>query len=251
MYSSVNNIAHNLNMYPFLNNIVYLFTRTFVKKTIYPIISISLFIITVVLNSIQYANDGNYLQNKILEPNSTLKSNDDTYSIITHSNINNILIFIYDLIGINGFINNTPGYIFLFIFIYICVSLIELNIGHASLLFLLFITYTFRIFWSYFTKSICENNFIVQSVDTSRLCCSSDITCMSLGFILCLLLKNIRNIYYAIFILFLMMIVFSTLLLYDYYIPDSTNKSANTYIILSRHAWYYIFGIICGLALGN
>ena len=104
MYSSVNNIAHNLNMYPFLNNIVYLFTRTFVKKTIYPIISISLFIITIVLNSIQYANNGNYLQNKILEPNSTLKSNDDTYSIITHSNINNILIFIYDLIGINGFI---------------------------------------------------------------------------------------------------------------------------------------------------
>ena len=124
MYSSVNNIAHNLNMYPFLNNIVYLFTRTFVKKTIYPIISISLFIITIVLNSIQYANNGNYLQNKILEPNSTLKSNDDTYSIITHSNINNILIFIYDLIGINGFINNTQGYIFLFIFIYICVSLI-------------------------------------------------------------------------------------------------------------------------------
>jgi hypothetical protein len=251
MYSSINSFAHRFNMYPLLQNTVYLFNSTFVKKTHYPIISICLFIIVIVLNSIQYANNENYLQDKILIPNNTLKSTDDTYSITTNSNINNILIYIYDLIGINGFIKNTPGYIFVFIFMYICVSLIELNIGHASLLFLLFITYTFRSFWSGFTKSICENNFIVQSIDTSRLCCSSDITCMSLGFILCLLLKNIKNIYSAIFIIFLIIIVFSSLLLYDYYIPDSTNKSANTYIILTRHGWYYIFGIISGLALGN
>ena len=68
MYATVNKIAHKFNIYPLLNNIVYFTKRTFVKETSYPIISIILFIIVIILNSIQYSkNDKNYLQNKIIE----------------------------------------------------------------------------------------------------------------------------------------------------------------------------------------
>ena len=54
-------------MYPLLKNIVSLTKKTFVKETGYPIISIILFILVIILNSIQYSNNDEFLQNKIEE----------------------------------------------------------------------------------------------------------------------------------------------------------------------------------------
>ena len=121
MYASVNSLAHKFNMYPLLQNIVYFTNSTFVKKTHYPIISICLFIIAVVLNSIQYhKNNNTYLQDKIIISNKDYPSGT--------TNISNTFLYIYDFIGINGFIDNTPAHIFLLIVTYVCLSLIELNI---------------------------------------------------------------------------------------------------------------------------
>jgi hypothetical protein len=246
MYASVNTLAHKFNMYPLLQNTVYFFNRTFVKKTKYPIISICLFIITVVLNSIQYANNKKYLQDKIIV------SNKD-YSYGT-SNISNILLFIYDFIGINGFIDNTPGYIFVFIVAYFALALIELNIGYLSLLFLLVIDLIFNSFWDAFHKNICENTKKDIDVTDLYMCCGSFLLFMSLGFVLVLIQKNIINIYYRIIVIFIILFVWSCGVLYDKYsrFNDMKNDaSQQTCSIFNYHAASFLFGISCGFALGN
>ena len=231
-------------MYPLLQNNVYLFNRTFLKKTHYPIISICLFIIAVVLNSIQYhKNNNTYLQDKIIISNKDYPSGT--------TNISNTFLYIYDFIGINGFIDNTPAHIFLLIVTYVCLSLIELNIGHASLLFLLFINIMFSRFWTDFTNSICKNNLTVTSIDKETFCCGSFVLFMALGFVLFLLAKNIKNIYAFIFIICLIILIFSSAVLYDYLNETSDMSSVKTCSIFTWHGANYIFGILCALALGN
>jgi hypothetical protein len=250
MYAFVNTLAHKFNIYPLLQNGVYLFNRTFIKKTNYPIISILLFIIVVILNSIQYANNNHYLQSKIINYRDY-----DTKKIDMESGVNiyNIFIYIYYLIGINGFINNTPVYIFYFIATYFFVSLIELNIGHAKLLFLLFICLIFTHFWITFRRSICENNIYPILIFQDNFWFSSNILQISLGFILCLLLKNIRNIYASIFTICLMILIFLGSVLYDYFknSGDSNTDSVKNCNIITLHGCFFIFGIICSLSLGN
>jgi hypothetical protein len=69
-------------------------SNTFIKKTKLPFISIGLFIILIVLNSIQYAaNDRNYIQDLI--KNSVSDAPDSTSP-------QNALLYIFDLIGINA-----------------------------------------------------------------------------------------------------------------------------------------------------
>ena len=246
MYASVNSFAHRFNMYPSLQNIVYFINSTFVKKTHYPIISICLFIIVVILNSFQYANNKNYLQDKVI------KSNKDDSSRIT--NIDNTLLYIYDFIGINGFIGNTPAHIFFFMLTYFCLSLIELNIGHYILLFLLLIDLMFQFFWDMYQDAVCSNTISTTNrLYNAPYCCGSFILFMALGFVLTLILKNIKNIYELIFIIILIICVFFGCVLYEIHItfkllPDSDEKTCKTY---TWHGANYIFGIICALALGN
>lgn len=242
-----NNHKHTFNIYQLLKNILNFCNNTFIKKTKYPIISICLFFIVIILNSIQYSkNDNLYLQNKIITSN-------------TPENNKNALLYFYELIGINSFISNTPAYFFVIIISYFLVSLVELNIGHTMLLFLLFIYMMFSTFWPQFRNSICENNLIPNPIMTSPFCCGSFISVMSLGFILCLFLKNVKNInniiniYIIIFILSLIIFIFFMLSLYDRYVtdaymPDGSAKTCNVY---TWHCGNFLFGIICGFALGN
>jgi hypothetical protein len=235
-------------MQPLLQNIIYLFNSTFIKKTHYPIISIILFIIVVILTSIQYANNNKYFQNKIV-------SDDEINDGIQKFNISYTLLYIFNTFGINAFIDNTPAYIFVFILIYFALALIELNIGHAQLLFLLFINLMFIHFWTPFTRSICENNYLIKPLILDFNCCSSHILFASLGFILCLLLKNIRNKYAFIFIICLMILICLGGVLYDYFKNKDKSISKSTSIlsctILTFHVGFFIFGIMSALAFGN
>jgi len=249
MYATVNTIAHKYNIYPFLNNIIYFTKRTFVKETSYPIISILLFILVIILNSIQYSKNNEYLQNKIKDSISTDKNK---------LSLQNSLLYLYDFIGINGFRSNGLSHILFYILTYFCLSLIELNIGHISLLFLLLIGIMFQFTWDGFQEAICVNSlnsWTSGSLIYSPYCCGSFVLFMSLGFVLYLIQKNINNWGMRNFALFVILCTWIGCFLYDYYSklaygddkdgPQKTCKSFNW------HAANFVFGILCAVALGN
>ena len=248
MYSSINKIAHKYNIYPFLTNLHYFFNRTFIKKTNIPIISILLFILVVILNSIQYStNDKNYLQNKIIISNKDYPNGT--------TNISNTLLYIYDFIGINGFINNGIVYVLFFMITYICLSLIELNIGIIPLLFLLFIGIMFQRFWNEYQDAICENSARgnIYNINNSVYCCGSFVFFMTLGFVLFITQYNIHNIFYRISILILMLCIWFGCILYDNNNNNNKilSKNQQDCKMFTWHAANFVFGICCGFVLGN
>jgi hypothetical protein len=243
MYSSVNNIAHNLNMYPLLNKLSYFLSSTFVKKTHYPIISIILFIITVVINSIQYANNEDYLQEKIRK----FKGGEP--------HISNILLYIYNsLLSINGFVDYTPAYIFVFILTFFAVSLIELNIGHASLLFLLFIVILKNSSWMEISGNICFNGSRDFNLYDNKY-----LLVISYGFILYLIQNNIKNIFYRMIVIFIMVCTWIILIVINRYNNDKYAKNfvgsiqdeQRTCFSILDHSYIFLFGICCGGFIGN
>ena len=249
MHSSINlkSISQKFTIYTLFNNIVYFMKSTFIKSRTIPIISISLFIIIIVLNSIQYAaNDPQYLQSKLIISNQ--KFPNGTF------NIGNILYFIYDLFSINSFLNNGIVYVLLYILSYLCLSLIEMNIGYISLLFLLFIDMIFQSFWLAFTTTICQNITEPIYLPKLKMCCGSFILFTALGFVLFITQNHINNIYYRGLVLFMMLSIWTGCIVndnYDVFYTTSNTASQKTCSIFTWHAAYFFFGICCGFVLGN
>lgn len=229
-----------------LNNIVSFIKSTFVKEIRYPIISIILFIIVIILNSIQYSNnDTTYLQNKIKDSIST---------DINQSSLQNAFLYLYDFIGINGFLNNSLAHILFLILTYSCLSLIELNIGHILLLFLFVIGIMFQFMWDGFQSAICNNSLAGSpSLSASPYCCGSFILFMSLGFILYVIQNNINKWLTRSILLFIILCIWIGCFISDYYTTYVNLKSSpqKTCKSFSWHAANFVFGIFCGIALGN
>jgi hypothetical protein len=217
------------------------FTKIFINKTSIPIISIFLFILVIILNSIQYSNNNKkYLQNSVL-----------SYGYGT-VNLDNAILFIYNFVGINGFLNNSLLHIIYLIITYSLLSLIEMNIGYLSLIFLLFITMVFSTFWDQFTDAICKNNIVsINGVGHGAYCCGSFLLLMSLGFALVILLKNINNPLHKIIILCLMIVLFFAIMVYEKNITYSHihNNNSKQCLAYTWHGGMYVFGILCGLQL--
>ena len=255
MYAAANSIAHKLNIYPILNNILYFINSNFIKTRKYPIISIILFIIVVVLNSIQYhKDDNNYLQKKIIiQPKFNPDDVEDKKTVNTvHKS--NILLFFYNLIGINGFISNTPAHILFYMLTYFCLSLIEMNIGYLSLLFLLFIDNMFNLFWDQFQDAICINNIsFAVGIGRSAFCCGSFILFMSLGFVLYIIQNNLHNIYLRLLVIFIIIFMYFILSLVDRYtqyndVKDSSERNCKMF---TWHGANFIFGVFCAAVLSK
>jgi len=250
MYATVNKIAHKFNIYPLLNNIVYFTKRTFVKETSYPIISIILFIIVIILNSIQYSkNDTQYLQNKIEEKRYDNKKLKNVY-------LSNFILNFYNIIGINGFLYNGLLHIFYLILAYILLALIEMNIGHIPLIILLFIIILFNsAYMDGIVNSICENSYNINDLRSSPYCCGSAILFTSLGFVLYLIQHNIIQMNYYIIMLVIIVLAWIGTILFDYYTVFTKYKymeeDSKVCTSLNWHASLLIFGILCGVAMGN
>jgi hypothetical protein len=256
MYSSVNTLAHKFNIYPLLNNIVFFTKKIFIKKTSYPIISIILFIVVLILNIIQYSNndsnsnnDKNYLQSKIIEK----RYNDNKN--LKNVYLKNYILYFYDVIGINAFLYNGLLHIFYLILAYILLALIEMNIGHIPLLFLLFIIILFSTtYMRGIVNSICENSYFIDNLLISPYCCGSQILFTSLGFVLYLIQHNIIQMNNYILMLFIILLAWIGIILFDYYTEfKKKTKEEDTKICysLNWHASLLIFGILCGVAIGN
>jgi hypothetical protein len=242
MNISLNRFFRKYNIYKLLNNIFSFTKKTFVKETRYPIISIILFILVIILNSIQYSKNENYLQNKITQSISTDK---DKLSL------QNALLYFYNIIGINGFIINGLAHILFYILSYFCLSLIELNIGYIPLLFLLLISIAFRFMLNYFQDGIC-NNSRSYNPSSELYCCGSFILFMSLGFVLYLIQKNINSWIARGIVLFLILCVWIGTFLSDYFtVYNDESNPRRTCLSFSRHTLFLIFGILGGVAIGN
>jgi len=234
-----------------IDNIVSIINILFIKKTKLPLISILLFIITIILNSIQYAtNNKDYLQNKIINSRFDYDKLKSTY-------LPNFILYCYDVIGVNAFLNYGLVYILYFVITYACLSLIELNIGRIPLLFLLFIIILFsRAYMINIVSGICKNVYFDYNSDirNSKYCCGSQILFTSLGFICYIIQKNIIKIKYYILMLFIMLLILILIILYDYYTvfkKSELNEDTQMCYSFNWHASLFIFGIASGFCLSN
>jgi hypothetical protein len=221
-------------------------SNAFVKKTKLPFISISLFIIVIVLNSIQYNNDENYLQNQI--KNTTSSAPDSTSP-------QNVMLYIYDLIGINGFISYGLGIILLFILTYIFLSLVEMNIGHIKLVFFLIVCLMFRYFIGGFSSAICKNNLRnCKDIKDSPYCCGSFIMWASFGFTLFIIQKHTTDFYKKIYAWFIIGCVWAGNILIDNYFSFENMKDGSNQKnceIFFWHATNFLLGLFCALVFSN
>jgi len=238
--SSINNILAN-----FLGNFI---LKSFVNKTKYPVISIILFIVTLVLNIIQYLHNDKYLQTYFSPSTFNYYAPRNTYSFF-----GNIMIYFLDVIGVNGFIKNTPAHILLLLITYTLFGLIELNIGHfAVFVFFLWITMC-QYFIARFGNFVCMNETYNYGIDKSVFCCGSFIWVASLGFCMYVIQQYLQLKWRLIFIL-LMIIVYGLFAIYDYInSSQSLDKNKNQRICSSMfwHSSLYIFGIIFAISFSN
>ena len=225
------------NIYKFVSN-------SFIKETKYPFISVLLFIIVLILNIIQYTkNDKTYLQ-----------------SLIKHKynnpNFENLLLFFYDIVGINGFIQNTPAHVLILLLTYGCLSLIEMNIGHISVLFFLLVISMYQYSIEYFQSVNCTDELYNNErgiLLNSPYCCGSFINLASIGFVLYVIQNNIKKLQLRIICWIIMGLVWGGLIIYENYITyvDLPNNSVKTCALFFWHATNFLLGILCGAALSN
>lgn len=242
MYSSVNKIAHKYDLYPLLNSILYFVKKTFIKKTNLPFISIFLFILVIILNSIQYAkNDTNFLQD-----NTTSHKKHKLYQVT----LSNSLLYLYSLIGINTFISSGIHNIIFFMLTYFCLALIEMNIGHVAVLFLLLVDIMFNSSITGFNRSLCVNDN--NSKNFHIYCCGSFLQYMTIGFVLYLLYKNLNSKLYKGLIILITLSTFIIIILDDFNFSD--NKRDDSEKICNAFLWHasnLLLGIFSGIVLGN
>ena len=232
--------------YSWINHFIHFLLNAFMKKSMFPFISIGLYIIVIVLNTIQYNNNNpKYLQDQIKHTVSTDKDS---------TSPQNALLYFYDLIGINGFTNNGLAHILFYILTYICLALIEMNIGHTKIVFFLIILLMFQFFEDGFGSTVCENNLNnSSSIGNSAYCCGSFLLFPSLGFTLFIIQKYANDLYTKMFVWFIIACVWGGCVLYENYVTYGDEKTSNqkNCKIFFWHAANYILGIFCGLVLSK
>ena len=252
-YKINNSPDYNLNKsaqifsynYYFINHFINFIINTFVKSTNLPFISIGLYIIVIVLNSIQYSNHKTYLQDKI--KNSVSTAPDSTSP-------QNVMLYIYDIIGINAFTRNGLAHILFFLVTYICLGLVEMNIGYINTIFFLIIILMFSYFIGGFDLAFCENDLSYgDTIGNSSYCCGSMILWSALGFTLFIIQKNVNNLYKKMYVWFIIACVWGGCILYENYSTYDNLKTSNqkNCKLFLRHAAVYVFGIFCGLVLAK
>lgn len=247
MYSSENKIGHKYGIYPLLNTIVDFVKKSIIKKTNLPFISIFIFISVIILNSIQYSkNDTQYLQN------TSTTHLQHKFGQVT---LSNTLLYIYNLIGINGFLSNGLAHILFFMLTYFCLALIEMNIGHVALLFLLLVDIMFQFTIGRFKSSVCINYLSgCEDITNATYCCGSFVLFISLGFVLYLIYKNMNTKLHKGLILFVILCVWIGCILTDKYINFADNKEDDSIKICQSFLWNsanFLLGVFSGIVLSN
>ena len=231
--------------YPIINKSIHFLLNTFVKSTKFPFVSILLFILVITLNSIQYNNNNRYLQTQVQNSISTLPDS---------TSFNNILLYIYDTIGINGFVINGISHILFFILTYICLALIEMNIGHIKVLYFLIVCLILLFFIDNFGLAICYNNIYgdYNRLSHHSYCCGSFILYASIGFVLYLIQNNINDLLLRTIVWIIIACVWAGCVVFDYLLSYERKKEGNqkTCSVFFFHAANFLLGLFSGVILG-
>ena len=232
--------------YSWINHFIHFLLNAFMKKSMFPFISIGLYIIVIVLNTIQYNNNNpKYLQDQIKHTVSTDKDS---------TSPQNALLYFYDLIGINGFIVNGLWYILYFILTYTCLALIEMNIGHIKIVFFLIVLLMFRFFITGLSMTVCKNSLSeCRDIKNAPYCCGSFIMWASLGFTLFIIQKHVSDFYTKMYVWFLIACVWAGCVLIDNYYSYADEETSNqkNCKLFFYHVANYTLGIFCGLVLSK
>jgi len=149
--------------------------------------------------------------------------------------------------------NGLPHILF-FILTYICLSLIELNIGHIAVVFFLTILLISYTFIKEFDVTICDNIlYSNNSLYNARYCCGSFILFASLGFVLFIIQKHINDLYSKFLIWIIIAGVWGGCVLYENYytyalMEPSKNKTCHLFF---HHATNFLLGIFSALVLAK
>jgi len=218
------------------------FMKSLHKTTKYPIISVIFCVLAIVFNTVQYIkNDHYYLQNKLL------KMNVDINNVSPF----NFILLIFNLIGINGFLENTVAHILIILVTYLLLGIIELNVGSLQILFILMFLVFFTSISHGLSNLECNNDLImVDYLDVY--CCGSFILMFALGFVLYMVMHHLHGIPKLI-LLITMIVSWFGCVLYDYYVSYSVEKIKEKRVCKSFnwHALNYCLGIFAGVALAK
>jgi len=240
--------------------LIYSISDTFIRKTKIPFVSIVFCLLAIILSAINYNKgknsnnnqhynkdtkmwyyDEDYLQNKILETPSTEKN----------PNPENILLLLYDSLGISGFLYWTPIEFFFKIWMFTLVGLIECMFGHIGAIIFLFYTYLVQISAHTFLNVLCYNDY-KNAYDLNRqaYCCGSVIFCVSFAFCLCILIPNV-SYYYKIALLIIIGILYISFWLDD--LSQYFFNHASSYICGSFlwHVYFLSMGVLLAIVVYN
>jgi hypothetical protein len=190
-----------------------------------PIISLTLFILTLILVLIQYKkNDENYIQKKTKN--------------------NGYLLQLFDLLGINSLLYNSLIYILYFIFTYLFMVIIELNIGNIAMIYFVLILIGFNIGIKNISALTCYNR---TSIPTNNLfnCCGSFIFWPALGFVLYLIQNCFDNMIYKGMAITTIPIIYGILVYTDKKLYSNNNLCFG----FSWHSLIFILGVLSGKVL--
>jgi hypothetical protein len=188
-----------------------------------PIISLTLFILTLTLALIQYKkNDEEYIQKKTKN--------------------NGYLLQLFDLLGINSLLYNSLIYILYFIFTYLFMVIIELNIGHIAMIYFVLVLIGFGIGIDSISSLTCDN---MTSISTNNLyyCCGSFVFWPALGFVLYLIQNCFDNMIYKGITITTIPIIYGVLVYMD---KKDYGNLCNGF---SWHSLIFILGVLSGKVL--
>ena len=214
----------------------------FAKTTTKPILSLVCFVLVVCLNTVQYLKNGQYLQDQLMS------------SVEQAPAFLNLFLYVYDLIGIDGYTWHTPWFAIYFLLTYTCLAIIEMNIGSLAALYFIIVCLFYSMMIEGFASAICENNLTSNNILLdSPYCCGSFILCASVGFVLFVIQNNQNNKKWRILTLIVMVATWGGCVLYEYfetfgYMENGEQKNCR---IFFWHATNFLLGVFSGVALSN
>jgi hypothetical protein len=217
-----------------------------------PYVSIILFILAVVLKTIQrLSNDKNYLQNIVLGKTQTPRK--------TQSDPVSALFLNYlDTMGVNSFFdtsNNPLAISIVMVLIgYPLLALIEMNVGHALIGYFILVLIFYVSFAGGFQNLVCQNNTsTISKLSNSTYCCGSFIFWATIGCFLSILFMNANRWTTKLIILAIILLVWGGIILYEYFgtYVDESNQDLRTCNTFFWHGMNFAFGVLSGIVMAN
>ena len=215
-----------------------------------PYVSIVLFILALVLKTIQRtSNNMNYLQDITLG-----KGQNKTHS----DPVSALFLYYLDTMGVNSFFNtdfnNLAVGLIMLLLGYPLLALIELNVGHALVAYFILVLIFYQTFSAGFKNLVCKNStWSNNSLDSSHYCCGSFIFWATVGCFLAVLFMNASGLFMKLGVAAAIILTWVGVVLYEYYgtYANERNDELRKCETFYWHGMNFAFGVLSGIILAN